>query len=106
MTLFLATGFHTSFQQKKTLYVMMAVARDTCLIVGQVVSPNSRLETFQALAGTLLPAQSYASDGLAGHAEVIWHLDNYAILIKFYDLPLGHRDVRPRGIFDRHTKHQ
>lgn len=92
--------------RKNTFYVVMAVARDKGLIVDQVVSQNSRLETFQALADTLLPAQRYASDGLAGYAEVIWHLDNYAILIKFYDLPLGRRDVRPRGIFDRHTKHQ
>lgn len=47
----------------------MAVARDTDLIVGQVVSQNSRLETFHALADTLPPAQRYASDGLAGYAK-------------------------------------
>lgn len=84
----------------------MAVARDTGLIVGQVVSQERSLVAFQALADTLPPAQRYSSDGLARYAEVIWHLDNYAILIKFYDLPPGRRDVRPRGIFDRHTKHQ
>jgi hypothetical protein len=69
--------------RKSTVSVVMAVARDTGLIVGQVVSQNSRLEMFQALADTLPPAQRYPSDGLAGYAEVIWHLDNYAILIKF-----------------------
>jgi IS1 family transposase len=50
----------------------MAVARDTGLIVGQVVSQERSLELFQALADTLPPAEHYASDGLAAYAEVIW----------------------------------
>ena len=51
---------------------MMAVARDTGLIVGQAVSQERSLETFQALADGLPPAQHYASDGLAVYAEVVW----------------------------------
>lgn len=49
----------------------MAVARDSGLIVGQVVSQERSLEPFQALADTLPPAQRYASDGLAVYAGLV-----------------------------------
>ena len=50
----------------------MAVARDTGLIVGQTVSQDRSLETFQALADTLPAARRYISDGLGVSAELIW----------------------------------
>ena len=51
---------------------MMAVARDTGLIVGQAVSQERSLETVQALVDGLPPAHHYASDGLAVYAELVW----------------------------------
>ncbi len=51
---------------------MIAVARDSGLIVGQAVSQERSLETLQALADTLPPAQRYASDGLAVYGELVW----------------------------------
>jgi insertion element IS1 protein InsB len=51
---------------------MMAVARDTELIVGQAVSQERDMETFQALADTLPAAQRSTSDGLAVYAELVW----------------------------------
>ena len=51
--------------KKNVVYVVMAVARASGLIVGQMVSQERSLETFQTLADSLPPAQRYASDGLA-----------------------------------------
>jgi IS1 family transposase len=68
---------------------MLAVARDTGLIVGQVVSLERSLETFQAWADTLPPAQHSASAGLAVSAEVIW--------------PEGGEQVLSVGKADTHT---
>lgn len=54
----------------------MAVARDTGLIVGQAVSQERSLETFQALPAT----RRYASDRLAVYAELVWPEDGQYIL--------------------------
>ena len=51
---------------------MLAVARESGLIVGQAVSPDRGLETLQAVADTLPAAQRYASDGHAAYSEVVW----------------------------------
>lgn len=58
----------------------MAVARDTGLILGQAVSQDRNLETFQALADTLPAAQRYASDGLVGHTELVWPQEGQHVL--------------------------
>src|ERR1041384_5154149 len=51
---------------------MMAVARESGLIVGQAVRQERSLETFQVLADTLPPAQRSAGDELAVDAELVW----------------------------------
>ncbi len=58
--------------EKNRVYVVMAGARESGLIVGQAVSPDCGLDTLQALADTLPPAQRYASDGHAAYSEVLW----------------------------------
>ncbi len=58
--------------RKNRVYVVMAVARATGLIVGEQVSQDRDLATLQAVVDTLPPAPRYTSDGHAVYAELVW----------------------------------
>jgi IS1 family transposase len=68
---------------------VIAVARETGLVVGQAVSLECSLETLQTLADPLPPAECYASDGLGVYAELVW--------------PEGGQHVLSVGKADTHT---
>ncbi len=52
--------------------MIVAIARSSGLIAGQHVSQDRSLDSLQALADTLPPAQRYASDGHAAYTELVW----------------------------------
>lgn len=65
---------------KKEVYVVVAVARETRLIVGQAVLTHRSQEDLQKLVDELPVAERYCTDGFTNYAELVWPQDSQHVI--------------------------